>query len=224
MNSPGLLWPAFGRELKTILRRPEAVLHPLAFVWLVTLMFGIALGPTPNRMIAVGPAVLLVTVLLAQLLAAESLLAEDERDGQIDQWLCSGGSLSAILYGKVLARSGAVLLPLLVSAPLLAAMFRLEAELVPLLMVVLPLLTLATALVGLAGTALTVRVGRGGMLLALLVLPLNVPLLLFALGALEAGRTGDPVQGPLLWLAAQTVGLLTLAPPTAALALRASSD
>lgn len=224
MTAPGLLLPSFLRELRIMLRRPEAVLHPLAFVWLVTLMFGIALGPTPNRMIAVGPAVLMVTVLLAQLLAAEGLLAEDERDGLIDQWLTTGGSLSAILYGKVLARTAALLVPLLASAPLLAAMFRLEAELVPQLLIVLPLLTLATALVGLAGTALTVRVGRGGMLLALLVLPLNVPLLLFALGTLEAGRTGDPVQGPLLWLAAQTVGLLTLAPPAAALALRASSD
>lgn len=224
MTAPGLLLPSFLRELRIMLRRPEAVLHPLAFVWLVTLMFGIALGPTPNRMIAVGPAVLMVTVLLAQLLAAEGLLAEDERDGLIDQWLTTGGSLSAILYGKVLARTAALLAPLLASAPLLAAMFRLEAELVPQLLIVLPLLTLATALVGLAGTALTVRVGRGGMLLALLVLPLNVPLLLFALGTLEAGRTGDPVQGPLLWLAAQTVGLLTLAPPAAALALRASSD
>jgi heme exporter protein B len=219
-----LLLPSFLRELRIMLRRPEAVLHPLAFVWLVALMFGIALGPTPNRMIAVGPAVLMVTVLLAQLLAAEGLLAEDERDGLIDQWLTTGGSLSAILYGKVLARTAALLVPLLASAPLLAAMFRLEAELVPQLLIVLPLLTLATALVGLAGTALTVRVGRGGMLLALLVLPLNVPLLLFALGTLEAGRTGDPVQGPLLWLAAQTVGLLTLAPPAAAIALRASSD
>lgn len=216
--------PSFRRELLSLWRRPTAVLYPLLFALLVVMLFGIALGPTPTRLSAVAPSVLLIVVLLAQLLSTDSLLHDEAHEGQLDLWLSSPRSVTALLYGKILARVLAISVPLLLSLPITLQLLRLPLSLLPVLAGVLALLALSTALLGLIAAALTVRLARGAMLSALLVLPLNVPLLLFALGAVEAMRSSDDVITPLLWLSAQTVGLLSLAPLTAAFALRASSE
>lgn len=216
-----MLIAAVRRELFLLWRQPSAVLQPLAFLVLVVLLVGIALGPTPNRLTAVAPAILLLAVLLAQLLYAEGALSDEAREGVLDQWLTSPASLAALLYGKLLARVAALLLPLLVGLPLLAGMLAVDAEW-PRLASVLTLLTLGAATLALLGAALTVRLARGGMLLALMVLPWNLPLLLFALGALDP----EPEVARAAWLllAAQTVATVTLGPPAAALALRAGSE
>jgi len=212
------------RDLRLAFRRRADLLMPLGFAVLVVLLFGIALGGTPERLAPVAAPVIWVTVLLAGFLSLDGLFRPDVEDGTLDQWLAGSSSIVGLMYGKALAHWFLYGVGMTLSTPLLAMLLNLPVDLLPVMLIALGIGTLGATQIGLIAAALTARLRRSGILLALIVMPLYLPLLIFGSGAVDAVRLGESPRAALLLLAAQTVLLLTLAPPAAAAALRIGSE
>lgn len=218
------LGAALKRDLKLAWRQPADLWQALTFAVLVVVLFGIALAGSPNKLAAAGPAILFTTTVLAAFLATARLFADDVEDGTLDQLLVSDSALPMVLAGKVLAFWLVNGLGLTLLGPLLGMLVHLPVPALPTLLAASAITTLGMALLGLLGAALTARLKGGAMLLALIVLPLNVPLLIFGLGAVVAGTQGEPVSAGLALAAAEVLLLCVLVPPAAALGLRATSS
>jgi heme exporter protein B len=212
------------RDLRLAFRRRTDVLLPLAFAVLVVLLFGIALGGSPQRLAPVAGPVIWVTVLLSGFLSLDGVFRPDVEDGTIDQWLSGPTSVAGLMYAKACANWLLYGLGLTLSVPVLAMLLNLPTDLLPVTLAALAIGTLGATQVGLVAAALTARLKRSGILLALIVMPLYLPLLIFGSGAVEAVRLGESPKGALLLLAAESVLLATLAPLAAAAALRIGSD
>lgn len=212
------------RDLKLALRRPAELLLSLSFAVLIVVLFGIALAGRPNTLASSGPAIIFTTLVLAAFLALARMFADDLEDGTLDQLLVGGSSLTAVIHGKVLAFWLLNGLGLTLVCPLLALLLNLPVEVLPVLLLACAITTLGMTLLGVVGAALTARLRGGAMLLALIVLPLNVPLLIFGLGAVVARVMDEPATPGLALAAAQVVLLWVLAPVAAAFGLRTTSE
>lgn len=212
------------RDLLLAWRRRAEALNPLMFFVLVVTLFPLALGAQPNLLQAMAPGIIWVSALLAALLSLDSLFRSDFDDGSIEQLLLSPHSLSILVLGKIFAHWMVTGLPLILVAPLLALFLGLPAAAMPTLWASLLLATPIFSLIGAIGVALTVGLRRGGMLLSLLVLPLYVPVLIFASNAVDHAASGLPVSAPLNILAALLLGALVLVPLPTAAALRMSTQ
>lgn len=208
------------RDLGLVWRRRGDAAQPLLFALMVIALFPLALGSEPARLAAIAPAVIWVASLLAGLLTLDSLYRSDVEDGSMEQLLLAPVSLSALIAVRVLVHWGTTALPLLLVTPLLVQLLFLPAELLPVLMLSLLLGTPLLSLIGAVVAALTVGIRRSGMLLALLALPMYVPVLVFGAGSVAASAQGLPWQGALLLLGAGLVLALVLAPLAAAAAIR----
>ncbi len=212
------------RDFKLALRRRAELLMPLAFAVLVILLFSIALGGSATRLAPVAAPVIWVTVLLAGFLSLESMFRPDVEDGTLDQWLAGPVSIIGLMVSKALAHWLLFGLGLTAATPVLAMLLKLPVELLPMLLLALAIGSFGATQIGLIAAALTARLRRSGILLAIIVLPLYLPLLIFGSGAVDAVRLGDSPRAALLLLAAQTLLLTTLAAPAAAAGLRIGSD
>ena len=210
------------RDLLLTWRRRGDALNPALFAIMVVVMFPLALGPEPNQLANVSVGIVFVAVLLAGLLALDNLFRGDHEDGTLEQVVLSPHPLSLLLGSKILVHWLSTALPLIVISPVLAEMLHLPRAVMPVLMLALTLATLLLSLLGAVCVALTIGMRRSGMLLALLVLPLYVPVLIFAAGACNAAQMGLPFLAPLLWLGAALALALVLAPLACAAALRIS--
>jgi heme exporter protein B len=209
------------RDLRLAARRRFDLLQPLFFAVLVCLLTTLALGPEPPMLMRVAAAVNWIAVLLALLLALDTLFRPDAEDGSLEQMVTSPASLPALVTAKVSAFWLTTALPLILATPLFATMLRLPAQELPLLLLTLLLATPTLAWIGAACAALTVHSRRGGgMLMALLLLPLTVPVLILAMGTLDAARQGLPIAAPLLLLGAGLIAACTVGPFVCAVALR----
>ena len=208
------------RDLRLVMRHRSDAVTPLIFFLVATTLFPLGLSPQPELLRQIAPGVIWVNALLATLLALESLFRTDFEDGTLEQILLSPAPAPVLVAAKITAHWVVTGLPLIVCAPLLAVMLGLPTNAWGVLLATLALGTPVLSLVGAIGVALTVGLRRGGALLALLVLPLYIPVLIFAAHAVEAAAAGVPVTGQLLLLAAMLVFALTLAPIAAAGALR----
>ncbi|HEY4645026.1 MAG TPA: heme exporter protein CcmB [Steroidobacteraceae bacterium] len=214
----------FQRDLRLAMRRWDQVTDPLVFFLMVTTLFPLALSPELSRLREVAPGVLWVAALLSSLLASDSLLRSDAQDGTLEQYVLSGQPLTVLLLAKTVAHWILSGLPLVLIAPLVAAALGVPTAALGVVMASLVLGTLTLSLTGAIGAALTIGLRRGSLLLALLVLPLVMPLLIFGARAVELAIDGETAAGPLYLLAAMLVLTLTLAPLTAAAAVRISIE
>ncbi len=190
------------------------------FLTLVTIV-PFAIGPDPNLLSRIGPAILWIAALLASLLAFDRLFQADAEDGSLDLLHLSETPLELAVLVKCAAHWAATGLPLILAAPFLGLM--LQQETMALLGVVATLFvgTPALTLIGAIGAAATVTVRRGGLLMALLVLPLTIPVLIFGVSASQAATGGTvPFLSPFSILCAITLVALALCPFAAAAALR----
>jgi heme exporter protein B len=210
------------RDLTLVWRRRGDALNPLLFAIMVLMLFPFALGPERKLLSLIAAGAVLVAMLLAGLLSLDALFRSDLEDGSLEQLVLSPHPLPLLLACKIAAHWLTTALPLLIAAPLLGELMFLERQILPVLMAALALSTPLLSLIGAVCVALTAGMRRSGMLLALLVLPLYVPVLIFAAGACNAAQQGLPVDAPLLWLAAGLVLALVLAPLACAAALRIS--
>ncbi len=214
----------FERDLRLAMRRWDHVTDPLVFFLMVTTLFPLALSPELSRLRDVAPGVLWVAALLSSLLAADSLLKSDAQDGTLEQYVLSGQPLTWLLLAKTAAHWILSGLPLVLMSPLVALALGVPTSALGTVIMSLLIGTSTLSLLGAIGAGLTVGLRRGSLLLALLVLPLAMPLLIFGARAVELAIDGERVAGPMYLLAALLVLTLTLAPVTAAAAVRIGID
>ena len=219
----GFGW-ALARDLRLAFRtRSELAVQLLFYVIVVTL---VPLSTTPDRALlaTMGPGVLWVAALLASLLSLPRLFALDLADGTLEQMALSPWPLPAIVSGKMAAHWLATGLPVVALSPLAAVPYGLDGASIGVLVAGLALGTPILSLLGAIGAALTLGVRGGGALLALLVLPLYVPVLIFGAGAVDAHRAGLAIDGNLSLLGAGLVVAALAAPFAAAAAVRIALD
>lgn len=210
------------RDLVLALRRRSEMINPLLFFILVITLFPLGIGAQPHLLQAIAPGIIWVSALLAAMLSLEGLFRSDFDDGSLEQILLSPHPASVLVLGKIIAHWLATGLPLLIVAPLLAVFLGMPAHSVGILLLTLLLGTPVLSLIGAIGVALTVGLRRGGMILSLLVLPLYVPVLIFAGNAVEMAGNGLPVTAQINILMAFLLMALVLAPWPAAAALKMS--
>jgi len=208
------------RDLRLLWRRRGDALQPALFSLLVVVLFALALGGEQRALAQVAAAVLWLAVLLAGLLALDTLFRGDAEDGSLEQWMLAPVPLWWLVLVRTFTHWATTALPLLVAVQLLGELLHLPRAQLPVLLASLALGTPLLSLLGAVVAALTVGMRRSGILVALLALPLYVPVLVFGAGSVAAAAQGlDPV-GALLLLGAGLVLALVLAPLAAAAAIR----
>ena len=218
----GALAAVLRRELLIALRSPGNIVNPLMFFVIAVSLFPLGGGADRAFLASIAPGVVWVTALLAVMLSMDSLFRADFEDGSLEQLLLSPQPLYFQLLAKVLAHWLMTGLPLVIIAPLLAYMLALPAAGYWPLVLGLLLGTPTLSLIGAIGMALTVGLSRSGLLLAVLVLPMSVPVLVFGAGLVENALNGLPVTGLLAILGALLTLALTLSPLAIGAALRIS--
>lgn len=218
------LFSILRRDLLLAFRRKSDIATALLFFVVVASLFPLGIGAEPNLLRAIAPGVIWVSALLSSMLSLRGLFEGDHADGALEQMLLGAAPLPVLVAGKVLAHWLVSGLPLVLIAPLIALQFDLDGVLYGILALSLLLGTPVLSLVGAVGAALTLGLRGGGVLVALLVLPLYVPVLIMGAGSVEMASAGLGGQGQLLLLAAMLVAAAALAPLAIAAALRISSE
>ena len=219
------LMALFSREIRVARRIGGGGTMGVIFFLILVTIVPFAIGPDLNLLSRIGPAILWIAALLATLLGLDRLFQADQEDGSLDLILTSDTPLELIVLVKCLAHWVVTGLPLVIAAPLFGLMLALDPQ--ALWGVTLSLLagTPALALLGAIGAALTVTLRRGGLLMAILILPLAIPVLIFGVSAAAASFLATtPFLPPFLILCALTLGTLAAAPFAVAAALRHMSE
>ena len=213
-----------GRHLMLVVRSPSEVIHPLLFFLLVIILFPLGLGPDPEQLSVLAPGILWVVALLANLMICMRLFVDDFEDGSLEQLAMARIPLAVAVLPQLVASWLASGLLLSLISPLFGLMLGLPLSVAPVLVASLLMGTAIMLLLGAVGASLTVGVQRGGILLALLILPLYVPVLIAGTRALnEAVQGGDPTIALALLGAGVTSGLM-LAPLAIAAGVRVSLE
>lgn len=216
------MWLIFRTELRVVLRHGVEIANPLWFFLLTIVLFPLSVGPEPQLLMRMAPGIMWVAVLLASMLALERLFRDDLADGSLEQQMLLPIPLPAVVLVKVLAHWVVTGVPLLLLSPLAALLLGMDADGWQMLALTLLLGTPTLSFLGAPGVALTVGLKRGGVLLSVLLLPLTIPLLIFATAAVDAAAMHLPVRGYLAILGALLAGSATLSPFATAAALRIS--
>jgi heme exporter protein B len=220
---PGVRW-ALARDLKLALRSRSELAVQLLFYVIVVSLFPLATTPERTLLATMGPGVLWVAALLASLLSLPRLFAGDHADGTLEQIALSPYPLEALVAGKVLAHWLSTGLPVVLLAPLLGVQYAMDGESLAVLTLALLLGTPVLSLLGAIGAALTLGLRSGSSLLALLILPLYVPVLIFGAGAVDAARAGLGIAANLSLLGAGLLIAIVGAPFAAGAAVRIALD
>ncbi|HTR01263.1 MAG TPA: heme exporter protein CcmB [Candidatus Acidoferrum sp.] len=218
----GALGATLRRELQLAFSSPGRIVNPLMFFVIAASLFPLSGRFEPALLGTIAPGVIWVTALLAVMLSMESLFRGDYDDGSLEQLLLAPQPLYFHLQMKVLAHWLVTGLPLVVISPLLALLLHLPADGYAPLLIGLLLGTPTLNLIAAIGTALTVGLARSGLLLAVLILPLSIPVLVFGAGLVDTALNGLPMGGLVAVLAALLVMAGTLAPLAIGAALRIS--
>jgi heme exporter protein B len=209
------------RDIRIAMRVGGGALMGVLFFLVVVVIVPFAVGPDLALLKRIGPAVLWLAALLASLLALDRLFAADQEDGSLDLLLMSRAPLELVVATKGIAHWLTTGLPLVIAAPLIGLLLNLDAPAQGALVLTLLAGTPALTFIGLIGAAIAVALRRGGLLLAVLVLPLTVPVLIFGVAAANAALAGPvPFGTPFTILCALTLASLVIGPFAAAAALR----
>jgi heme exporter protein B len=209
------------RDVRLAVRVGGGALIGVLFFLLVVTLVPFAIGPDLALLSRIGPAILWLGALLANLLALDRLIAMDHEDGSLDLILMARAPLELAIAAKAAAHWLTTGLPLVLAAPILGLLLNLDLTATGAVALTLLAGTPALTFIGLIGAALTVALRRGGLLLAVLVLPLTVPVLIFGVAASNAAIVGPvPFGAPFSILCALTLMSLVVGPLAAAIALR----
>ena len=214
----------FKRDLLLAFRQRGELLQPLLFFVLVVSLFPLGIGPGPALLQKMGAGVIWIATLLSALLGLERVFRDDFADGSLEQQILSSCPLSLYALVKMLVHWLVSIVPVLLISPILAVFLNLTPQMYWALVMTLLLGSPILSLIGGIGVALTVGVRKGSVLLSLLLLPLFVPLLIFATAAVEAAALQMPNGGQLALLAALLLLALALAPLATAYALKVSQS
>lgn len=208
------------RDLRLALRQGSDVAMVVSFFVITVTLFPLGVGPEPNVLARIAAGVVWVTALLAVMLSLERMFQSDYEDGSVDLLLLTPAPLELVVLAKIAAHWLLTGFPLIVTAPVLAALMNMPGEGYAVLIATMALATPTLSLIGAVGAALTLGARRGGVLISLLVLPLYIPVLIFAVAAVDAAITDLSTRPHMLILGAMLAAALPLAPWAAAAALR----
>ena len=209
------------RDMRIAVRVGGGALIGVLFFVVVVTLTPFAVGPDLALLRRIGPAILWLAALLASLLALDRLFASDHEDGSLDLILTGRAPLELVIAAKGLAHWLTTALPLIVAAPLIGLLLDIEPPAQAGLVLTLLVGTPALTFIGIVGAAIAVTLRRGGLLLAIIVLPLTVPVLIFGVAAANAAVAGPvPFGTPFTVLCALTLASLVIGPFAAAAALR----
>jgi heme exporter protein B len=213
------------RDMRLAVRVGGGALIGVLFFLLVVAIIPFAIGPDLALLARIGPAILWLGALLASLLGLDRLIASDFEDGSLDLILTARMPLEVTVAAKAVAHWLTTGLPLVVATPLLGLLLNLDPIATGAVALTLAAGTPALTFIGLIGAALTVALRRGGLLLAVLILPLTIPVLIFGVAASNAAIVGPiPFGTPFTILCALTLMSAVLGPIAAAAALRQGLD
>jgi heme exporter protein B len=212
------------RDLTLAWRRRADVLSTLIFFVIVVSLFPLGIGPESQLLRSIAPGVVWVAALLASMLSLSRVFENDYYDGTLEQMLLTPQPLFLVVLGKVLAQWLVSEVPLAVVAPLLGVQFDLEPRTLWILFISLLIGTPVLSLIGSIGAALTLGLRGGGVLIAVLILPLYVPVLIFGAGAVDASIISGNIQANMLLLGAFFLLALVFAPWATSAALRISLE
>lgn len=219
----GFAW-AFGRDVRLTVRHPGETFLVIAFFVLVASLFPLGVGAEPQLLQRIGPGVIWVCALLAAFLSLPAMFGTDYADGSLEQMTLSPLPMSGWVSGKVAAHWVASGLPITMLSPLLGLQYGLTPDTLLALAAALLIGTPVLSLLGAACTALALGARGGGMLLALLALPLFVPILVFGAGAAEAQASGLSAAPHLSILGAGLIVATIGLPPAVCAAVRIAMD
>ena len=212
------------RDLTLAWRRRTDVLSTLFFFVIVVSLFPLGIGPESQLLRSIAPGVVWVAALLASMLSLSRVFENDYYDGTLEQMLLTPQPLFLVVLGKVLAQWLVSEVPLSIIAPLLGVQFDLEPRTLWILFISLLIGTPVLSLIGSIGAALTLGLRGGGILIAVLILPLYVPVLIFGAGAVDASIVSGNIQPNIFLLTAFFVLALVFAPWATSAALRISLE
>ena len=210
------------RDLLIAVKRRNDIVNPFVFFVIVVSLFPIGISPESAVLRQIAPGVVWIAALLASMLSMDSLYRADFEDGSLEQLLLNPNSLYLLVFAKNIAHWTVSGLPVIVVSPLLAYMLSLPAAGYPALIVTLLLGTPVISLLGSIAVALTVGLGSRGLILAVIVLPMSVPVLIFGTLAVQNSLVGSSPLGYLALLGAMLAAAISLAPVATAAALRIS--
>jgi heme exporter protein B len=214
----------FQKDLALAYRQRAELMQPLMFFVLVIMLFPLAIGPSPETLQRIGGGVIWVAAILSLLLGMERMFRDDFADGSLEQYMLSPTPLYMIVVVKVLTHWLMHIVPLFLISPLLALFLNLTFDMYVALMFTLLLGTPLISFVGAIGVALTVGLHRGGVLLALLLIPIFIPLLIFATSAIESASMLLPYYQQLAIIAALLLFSVALSPVAIAYSLKVSQN
>lgn len=212
------------RDLVVAWRVGGGTLTGVLFFLAVIVLMPFALGPDLALLKRFGPAILWLGALLASLLTLERLFASDQDDGSLDLIAMGRAPLEMVCAAKGLAHWLAAGVPLVAAVPVLALLLNLDGRATGAVALTLAAGTPALTFTGMIGAALAVTLRRGGLLLAVLVLPLSIPVLVFGVAASEAVIDGDGFSAPFSVLCALSLVSFVVGPVAAAASLRQGLD
>jgi heme exporter protein B len=208
------------RDLRVAWRRKADVLTTLFFFVIVVSLFPLGVGPEKDTLREIAPGVVWVAALLAAMMSLARMFASDFADGSLEQMLLAPFPLGVLVLAKVAAHWLSTGLPLVLVAPVLGLQFDLPSDAIRTLMGSLLIGTAALSLIGAIGAALTLGVRGAGALVALLVLPLYIPILIFGAGAVVAAVNGMDTSGHFSLLGAMLMVAAVISPLATSAALR----
>jgi len=212
------------RDIKLAFSQGGATGMVLAFFLVAVTLFPFGVGPDLAVLARISVGVIWVTALLSCLLSLDRLFQADAEDGSLDDLALTPLSWEMTVFAKSIAHWVATILPLIILAPILGGLLNMAGDGYYMLVLSLIIGTPALSFIGAIGAALTLAIRRGGVLLALLILPLYIPTLIFGVGAVEAAITGESVQAHLALLGAVSLVSILLGPLASAAALKMSLE
>jgi heme exporter protein B len=221
----GFFFALVGRTVRLSLGAGGGAFVGLIFFLSVVAVVPFGVGPDMRLLARIGPAMLWIAALLATLLGLDRLFQDDRDDGSLDQFMLSGLPLELVVLAKAIGHWLATGLPLVLGAPVFGLILGMDAQAIGLVTLTLLIGTPALIFIGTIGAALITALRRGGLLVAILVLPFTIPVLIFGVSTITAATTtGMPVLNPMLILVALTMASAVIGPVAGAAALRAGME
>ncbi|NVK26195.1 MAG: heme exporter protein CcmB [Gammaproteobacteria bacterium] len=208
------------REFSLAWQKPAQIIQPVVFFLIVVTLFPLGISPSPKTLQLIGPGVIWIAALLSIMLSVEGLFRQDFHEGHIEAWLLSTVPMPLIIIAKLLSAWVISCGMLIVFSPLLAMLMNIAPEVIPALMLSLLIGTPILLFIGAIGNALTVSLNQGGVLLSLIVLPLYIPVLIFATAMLEAASVNMSYVGQMSVLLSLLLLSFVMAPLAIGAALK----
>ncbi|MFC3093051.1 heme exporter protein CcmB [Alteromonas sediminis] len=210
------------RDLILAFRQKAELAQPLMFVLMVVTLFPLGVGPSPELLQRIGPGIIWIAAILSGLMGMERMFRDDYHDGSTEQMLVSGMPMVLVSAAKIFCHWLVSFVPLIILTPLLAVFLNLTWDMTVALMITLLIGTPVLSMLGAIGVALTVGLRKGGLILSLLLIPVFIPLLIFATSAIESASMRLPYLPQLAIMGAILLLTAALAPVAVSYALKVS--